>query len=55
MFPRTFFFASETEKEHPRNFEIKRLFRNAFSERSKRSEKECDERSLHGYLAHVPR
>ena len=32
----------------PRNFEIKRLFRNAFSERSKRSEKERDERSLHG-------
>ena len=31
-----------------RNFEMKRLFRNAFSERSKRSEKERDERSLHG-------
>ena len=31
-----------------RNFEMKRLFRNAFSERSKRSEKERDKRSLHG-------
>ena len=31
-----------------RNFEMKRLFRNAFSELSKRSEKEHDERSLHG-------
>ena len=34
-----------------RNFEMKRLFRNAFSERSKRSEKERDERSLHGVPA----
>ena len=32
----------------PRNFEMKRLFRNACSERSKRSEKERDKRSLHG-------
>ena len=39
----------------PRNFEMKNLFRNAFSERSKRSEKEGDKRSLHGHLAHVPR
>ena len=30
---------------------MKRLFRNAFSERSKRSEKERDERSLHGVPA----
>ena len=46
MFPGTFLFASETEKEHPKELQ-ERLFRNAFSERSKRSEKERDERSLH--------
>ena len=36
------------KRDTPRNFEMKRLFRNAFSERSKRSEKERDERSLLG-------
>ena len=36
------------KRNTPRNFEMKRLFRNAFSERSKRSEKERDERSLLG-------
>ena len=44
----TFLFASETEKEHSKELRDKMPFRNAFSERSKRSEKECDKRSLHG-------
>ena len=42
------FLPLKQKRNTPRNFEIKRLFRNAFSERSKCSEKERDERSLHG-------
>ena len=41
------FLPPKQKRDTPRNFEMKRLFRNAFSERSKRSEKERDERSLH--------
>ena len=47
VFPGTFLFASERTKGSPGNFDMKRLFRNTFSEHSKRSEKERDERSLH--------
>ena len=52
MFPGTFFCASGTNKEHPKELRhealfLNRLFRNAFSEHYKHSEKECDERSLH--------
>ena len=39
LFPSTFLSASETERNTLRNFEMKRLFRNAFSERSMSSEK----------------
>ena len=42
------FLPPKQKRNTPRNFEMKRLFRNAFSERSKRSEKERDERSSHG-------
>ena len=42
------FVPPKQKRNTPTNFETKRLFRNAFSERSKRSEKERDERSLHG-------
>ena len=48
VFPGTFLFASETEKEYPKELRDKGLFRNAFSERSKRLEKEHAERSLRG-------
>ena len=41
------FLPPKQKRDTPRNFEMKRLFRNAFSERSKRSEKERDKRSLH--------
>ena len=37
----------EQKRNTPRNFGMKRLFRNALSKQSKRSEKECDGRSLH--------
>ena len=42
MFPGTFLFASETEKEHLKELRDK----TPFPKRSKRSEKERDERSL---------
>ena len=42
------FLPPKQKRDTPRNFKMKRLFRNAFSERSKRSEKERDERSLLG-------
>ena len=48
LFPDASLLASEQGKEHPRNLGMKRLFRNAFSDYSKRWEKECDGRSLHG-------
>ena len=41
------FLPPKQKRDTPRNFEMKRLFRNAFSQRSKRSEKEREERSLH--------
>ena len=42
------FLPPKQKRDTPRNFEMKRLFRNDFSEHSKRSEKERDKRSLHG-------
>ena len=42
------FLPPKQERDTRRNFGMKRLFRDAFSERSKRSEKERDERNLHG-------
>ena len=45
----------QKKRNTPRNFKIQRLLRNAFSERSKRSEKKRDEGVCTGYLAHVPR
>ena len=48
MFPVHSVLHPKQKRNTPRNFEIKRFFRNAFSERSKRSEKERDERSLDG-------
>ena len=47
MFPGTFLFASETEKEHPEELRDE----TPFPKRSKRSETERDERSLHGVPA----
>ena len=44
VLPGTLLLAFGTDKEHPKE----RLFRNAFLECSKGSEKERDERSLHG-------
>ena len=41
------FLSPEQQRNTPRNFDMKRLFRNAFSQHSKRSEKECEERSSH--------
>ena len=41
------FLPPKQKGDTPRNFEMKRLFRNAFSERLERSEKERDERRLH--------
>ena len=42
------FLPPKQKRDTPRNFEMKRLFRNAFFERSKRSDKERDKRSLLG-------
>ena len=42
------FLPPKQKTDTPKNFEMKRLFRNAFSERSERSEKEHDRRSLLG-------
>ena len=42
-----FLLAFGTKKEHPKELRHKAPFRNAFSERCKRSDKERDERSLH--------
>ena len=54
--PRYVPFASETEKGYPRNFEMKRLFRNAFSETPFRVRKRSVTKGVcSGYLAHVPR
>ena len=48
VLPGTFLFLPpEQDRNTPRNFDMKRLFRNAFSERSKRSEKERDGTSLY--------